>query len=179
MERIVPPSIYKSIVQKSKAQSFHIAPLDYIQPIINGRSNHFFEWLNSGYIDFKRELSTMNATLFIKELLYGKDRDHALYLLLKGEKLNQLPQESYLILYLNGETYKCPLIKGVHTLTLNNKEVTIGYDTHIEIKIENMNLPKINYSCELFFDGQVVQKSPLYEDVMLQFENFNLKKWYI
>ncbi|MBN2826227.1 MAG: glycoside hydrolase [Campylobacterales bacterium] len=179
MHERVPPQVFAPIVTQHKEQCFHIAPLDYILPQIDGKTNNFYEWLNCGYIDLKRELSTMSTTLFIEEVLYGKDRDNALYLLLKGEKLKNLSNNTLLTIYFNDKIFPIPIQKGIHKMIVNTKKIVVGYADVIEIKVEECTPHRSQFSCELNVDGKVEQKSPLYEDITLYFENFNLKKWYI
>ncbi|MEA2029094.1 MAG: glycoside hydrolase family 57 protein [Campylobacterota bacterium] len=179
MDQPVPHSIHKPIVQKSKNQSFHTLPLDYISPNIDGQMGSFYEWLNSGYIDFRRELSTMSTTLFIEELLYGKDREDSFYLLFKGSRVQTLSHDTLLRLYINEQCFELPIHKGIFETTLNKKIVTIGYNEFIELKIEKCASQKVNFAFELLINKKEEQKSPLYEDVTLYCENFSLKKWYV
>jgi len=179
MHQEIPAQIYKPIVAKAKEQSFHIAPLDYIAPTIDGKSNHFYEWLNCGYIDFRRELSTMSTTLFLQEVFYGQDRDNVLYLLFKGERLQELSNNTLLTIHFNEKIFTIPIQKGIHEMILNQKRVVVGYNDTIEIQIEACQPHKTHFSCMLSIDGKIEQKSPLYEEVTLYFEDFNLKKWYI
>ncbi len=179
MNESIPSQIFAPIVIQNKTQCFHVAPQDYIIPQINGNTNNFYEWLNSGYIDLRRELSTMSTTLFIEEIFYGQDRDQSLYFAFRGKKLKNLSEDIFLMLYCDDKAFEIPIYQGIHKMSINEKQIVSGFGEIIEIKIYECILNQAKFSCKLIVNGKVEQKSPLYEDVVLGFENFNLKKWYI
>ena len=69
--------------------------------------------------------------------------------------------------------------KGMNSIILNNINFNLAFDKGIEIEIIDYSKEKIKFSFELIIDGKKVQKFPLYDDIILDFENFNLISWYI
>jgi hypothetical protein len=66
-----------------------------------------------------------------------------------------------------------------NSIILNNINFNLAFDKGIEIEVIDYSKEKIRFSFELIIDGKKVQKFPLYDDIILDFENFNLISWYI
>lgn len=176
----IPSEIFMPIVKKVKKDSGHIKPTDFITPFVDGNMSNFFEWLNSGFIDIKKEFSTMDSSSSLVEALYyGKDKLGNLYLYFKADKLNTIKQKLVLKLQLNNQEFSIDIKKGKDLIVLNNIEFDIAYDKAVEIKLYDIKDEKINFMFELLVDDKRVQQFPLYDDIVLDFEDFNLRSWYI
>ncbi len=179
MDKEVPTEIFTPIVKKTKKNSSHIKPTDFISPTVDGNMSNFFEWLNSGFVDIKKEFSTMDSSSYIEALYYGKDKTNNLYLYLKGKKIESLNDNINLNIILDEQEFYFMIQKGKNSIMINNIDFNLAFDKGIEIEISNYNKEKIEFSFELIVDGKKVQKFPLYDDIILDFENFNLISWYI
>ncbi len=180
MNKEVPTEIFTPIVKKTRKNSSHIKPTDFITPTVDGNMSNFFEWLNSGFVDIKKEFSTMDSSsCVIEALYYGKDKANNLYLYLKGKKLESLDDNINLNIILDEQEFYFMVQKGMNSIILNNINFNLAFDKGIEIEIIDYSKEKIKFSFELIIDGKKVQKFPLYDDIILDFENFNLISWYI
>jgi alpha-amylase/alpha-mannosidase (GH57 family) len=180
MDKEIPTEIFTPIVKKTKKHSSHIKPTDFITPTVDGNMSNFFEWLNSGFVDIKKEFSTMDSSsCIIDSLYYGKDKTNNLYLYLKGKKLETLDDSINLNIILDEQEFYFMIQKGSNSIILNNINFNLAFDKGIEIEVIDYSKEKIRFSFELIIDGKKVQKFPLYDDIILDFENFNLISWYI
>lgn len=181
MNKDVPDAIFTPIVKKDSKKRVHTPPKDFIYPIVDGNNSNFFEWLNCGEIDIKKEFSTMDSSASIVDLLfYGKDRDCNLYLFFKGEKIKQkVDKDLELRLTINDMIYIFDLKKGVESLSQNGQYFDLAFDNGIELKIYNNKSQKVNFMFEIFENDRKIQRYPLYDETVLDFEDLFLKNWYI
>ncbi len=56
-------------------------PIDFINPIIDGRITHYYEWENAGYFDCRKAGSTMHkADRKLRQIFYGYGRDGSIHI---------------------------------------------------------------------------------------------------
>jgi len=179
MNEEVPTEIFVPIVKKEKINQINILQKDFISPVVDGNMSNFFEWLNCGRMDIKKEFSTMDSSASIVEYLYyGVDKQNNLYLYLKG---NKVPNKEILELRitLNDKIFIFDIKKGIGTVEQNGTYFDLAFGNGIEIKIYDFKLKKVNFSFELYEDKKKIQRYPLYDETVLDFENLFLKSWYI
>ena len=71
--------------------------------------------LNSGFVDIKKEFSTMDSSsCVIEALYYGKDKANNLYLYLKGKKLESLDDNINLNIILDEQEFYFMVQKGMN-----------------------------------------------------------------
>ncbi len=175
----VPPEIFTSIVKKEKKKQQHILPSDFIFPVVDGNNSNYFEWLNSGEIDIKKEFSTMDSSASIVEYLYyGKDKDCNLYIFLRGDKI-KLKNILELRVSINDLIFIFDLKRGKESVNQNGTYFDIAYDEGIELKLYDCKLEKVKFSFEIYEDNNKIQRYPLYDETILDFENLFLNNWYI
>ncbi len=141
--------------------------------------SNFFEWLNSGRFDIKKEFSTMDSSsLLVEYLYYGVDRKANFFLYFKGKKLEE-KSSLELKLTLNNRIFIFDIRKTKESIEQNGVYFDIAFDKGIELKLYDCTDKKINLMFELYEGDKRVQKYPLYDDAVLDFENLFLKNWYI
>lgn len=55
----------------------------------------------------------------------------------------------------------------------------IAFDKGVELKLYDYREKKINLMFELYENNKKIQRYPLYDEVILDFDNLFLKNWYI
>ena len=179
MDEEIPSDIYIPIVKKDKGKLLNIEATDFIFPTVDGNMSNFFEWLNSGRYDIKKEFSTMDSSaLLVEYLYYGIDKKPNLFLYLKGEKI-RYKSNLDLKLTLNNMIFLFEIKKGKFSIEQNGFYFDIAFDKGIELKIYDCRKKQVNLIFELYENGKKIQKYPLYDEVILDFENLFLKNWYI
>jgi len=179
MDEDIPSLLHTPIVQKDKGKLVNIKPTDFVYPTVDGTMSNFFEWLNSGRFDIKKEYSTMDSSsLLVEYLYYGIDRKANLYLYLKGKNLKG--KNSFkLKLFLNDKIFILDIRKSKESVEQNGTYFDIAFNEGIELKLYDCTNKKINIVFELYEGEKKVQKYPLYNDAILDFEDLFLKNWYI
>ena len=181
MGQSVPEAIFTPIVKKEKRKQLHTSPTDYVSPIVDGNMSNYFEWLNSGQIDIKKEFSTMDSSASIVDyMFYGKDRECSLYLYLKGEKIKTKKDKNLeLRVNIDDMIFIFDLKNGKESLSQNGTYIDLAFNEGIELKFYNCKLNKIKFSFEIYEDSRKIQRYPLYDETVLDFENIFLKNWYV
>ncbi|QKF83239.1 glycoside hydrolase family 57 protein [Halarcobacter ebronensis] len=181
MEIEVPKEIYTPIVKRDKGKLIDIKPTDFVAPTVDGNMSNFFEWLNSGRIDIKKEFTTMDSSsLFVEYLYYGVDRESNLYLYLKGDRIKSLKNEGFeLRLTLNNLTFIFDIKEGKESTSQNGVYFDIAYDTGVELKLYECKHKRVKLIFEVYRNKKRVQRYPLYDESILDFENLFLRNWYI
>lgn len=179
MDEEIPSELYTPIVKKDKAKLINIESTDFISPTVDGNMSNFFEWLNSGRFDIKKEFSTMDSSgLSVEYLYYGIDKEPNLYLYFKGDKI-KYKKSLELRLTLNDMMFIFDIKKGKESIEQNGLYFDIAFDKGIELKLYDCRDKKINLMFELYEEDKKIQVYPLYDEVVLDFENLFLKNWYI
>ena len=179
MNKEVPREIFIPIVKKEKENQINILQKDFISPVVDGNMSNYFEWLNCGKMDIKKEFSTMDSSSSVAEYLYyGVDKQNNLYLYLKGSKIQNL-EDIELRVTLEDKIFIFDLKKGLGTINQNGTYFDLAFQEGIEIKVYDFKLKKVNFSFEIFENSKKIQRYPLYDETVLDFENLFLKSWYI
>ena len=183
MNEEVPREIFIPIVKKETANQVNILQKDFISPVVDGSISNYFEWLNCGKMDIKKEFSTMDSSSSVIEYLYyGVDRQNNLFLYLKGKKV-QVLEELELRITLEDKIFIFDLEKGLGTVCQNGTYFDLAFQDGIEIKMYDFKLKKVDFSFELFKKTdkkkKKIQRYPLYDETVLDFQNLFLKSWYI
>ena len=179
MNEEVPREIFIPIVKKEKSNQINILQKDFILPTVDGNMSSYFEWLNCGKMDIKKEFSTMDSSSSVVEYLYyGVDRQNNLYLYLKGDKV-QDKKTFELRITLDDKIFIFDIKKGMGTIEQNGTYFDLAFQEGIEVKIYDFKLKKANFSFELYKNKKKIQRYPLYDETVLDFENLFLKSWYI
>lgn len=172
----VPVEILMPIVDKKPLSNFHTKPTQKHKPYIDGRKTDFFEWLYAGYIDLKKDFSTMDtSSLFIEGFYYSCDEEENLYFLFKSTKFKSILEESLLSLTLNNDTYSFELKHGVQEFDT----FSVGIDEYIEVKINQAKQKSVVVSFELFQAKNKLQFAPINKEIVLNFEKCDSQNWYI
>ncbi|MGB6328870.1 MAG: glycoside hydrolase family 57 protein [Halarcobacter sp.] len=179
MNKEVPREIFVPIVKKDDANQVNILQKDFISPVVDGNMSNYFEWLNCGRMDIKKEFSTMDSSSSVIEYLYyGVDRQNNLYLYLEGNKVQSLG-EFELRVTLEDKIFIFDFKKKLQTISQNGTYFDLAFSKGIEIKVYDFKLKKVGFSFELFKKKKKIQRYPLYDETVLDFENLFLKSWYI
>ena len=179
MNKEVPREIFVPIVKKDAANQVNILQKDFISPVVDGNMSNYFEWLNCGRMDIKKEFSTMDSSSSVIEYLYyGVDRQNNLYLYLEGNKVQSLG-EFELRVTLEDKIFIFDFKKKLQTISQNGTYFDLAFSKGIEIKVYDFKLKKVGFSFELFKKKKKIQRYPLYDETVLDFENLFLKSWYI
>lgn len=184
MEAVVPKEILTPIIPSDqKKHKFHIKPVNYIYPAIDGKKNNFFEWLNSGYIDIGKEFSVMDSkSNVIKEVRYGYNKERLFFLF--DSKTRELRYDMTLHLCLDDICVLIDVIKGKQYISFEHFEVELFCNMHIiELGISREYFGdkeiKFAFSLEEKETAKVIQTFPLYEDFYITIEDLELKNWYV
>ena len=181
LEVEVPKEIYTPIIKKDKTKGSLIKPKDFIKPTIDGTNSNFFEWLNSGFIDVKKEFSTMDSSnCFVEEILYGKDENGNFYLHFKGDKLKAIKEKLYLKIKFDEFEISLDTGKNKSSLLLEGTQhCDIAFLDGIELKLYDFRLDGFEFSFELIKDEKKLQKFPLYNNLIINLENPVLSNWFV
>jgi len=180
MDISVPVEVFAPIAYKENIDLYHIKPNELISPLVEGKISTFFEWYGGGHIDLKKELGTMNtSSIYIEEIFYGKDANDTLYLYIKGSKLLQLSENKTIKIKLDNEMFSFNLKKEITTFTQKGKDLKVAVDRDVELSITSIKNNTIEFILELFEDKNKIQQFPIYNNLVLDFTNLDLKKWYI
>lgn len=176
----VPKIIYTPIVKKDSSKSANKVPKDFIKPLVDGNMSNFFEWLNCGFIDIQKEFSTMDSSnSLVQKIYYGKDKKSHLYIYLAGAKIKNLDEDLELRVNIDDKIFIFDISKQKKSLEQNGTYFDMAVDSGIELKVYDLRSIKVKFSFEIYKKDQRVQKYPLYDETILDFENLSLKSWYI
>jgi alpha-amylase/alpha-mannosidase (GH57 family) len=176
MQQDVPMEILLPIVNKKPVSGFHTKPKERHTPIIDGRKSDFYEWLYSGYVDLKKDFSTMDtSSLVIDGFHYSCDAQNNIYFLFKFSKIKLILEDSLLSLTLNNENYSFNIIQGLQLFD----SFSVAVDEYIEVKINVVKEKTVLFSFELFSQESKVQFAPINKEIILNFEKQDFQKWYI
>ena len=172
----VPMDILLPIADKKLISGFNTKPKERHTPCIDGRKTDFYEWLYSGYIDLKKDFSTMDtSSLVIEGFHYSCDAQNNIYFLFKFSKVKLILEESLLSLTLNNENYRFNIIQGLQQF----ETFSVAVDEYIEVKINALKEKRILLALELFYQKSKVQFAPINKEIILNFEKQDFQKWYI
>lgn len=176
MKAQIPMEILTPIVTKNPLSRFHIKPTRKHQPIIDGRKTDFFEWLYAGYVDLKKDFSTMDtSSLIIEGFFYSCDEEENLYFLFKSTKFKSSLEKSLLCLTLNNERFEFELQEGIQEFD----SFSVGIDEYIEVKINQAKQKSVVVSFELFNKKTKIQFAPINKEIILNFEACDVQPWYV
>jgi hypothetical protein len=175
MEIELPQQIATPILKEKPVNSFHTKPKSFIAPSIDGKITNYFDWLDAGRIDLKKEFSAMDSKQnVVSQLRYGYDAQN-FYLLFEGE-FKKIDQRYRLIVYLNHKAHEFVLQKGA----CSKKECKICFDSAIELEIPRVAGEKrMDLGFELYKGEQKVQFFPIYSDFIVEFDALSLTRWYV
>jgi alpha-amylase/alpha-mannosidase (GH57 family) len=176
MKAEIPMEILTPIVAKNPLSRFHTKPTQKHQPIIDGRKTNFYEWLYAGYVDLKKDFSTMDtSSLIIEGFFYTCDEEENLYFLFKSTKFKSNLEKSLLCLRLNNKTFEFELQKGFQEF----ESFSVGIDEYIEVKINHAKQKSVVVSFELFNGNTKIQFAPINKEIVLNFEACDVQPWYV
>ncbi len=175
MKKELPQAIATPVLREKPVNSFHSKPKSFITPNIDGRITNYFDWLDAGKIDLKKEFSAMDSKQNIVSMLrYGYDGEF-FYLLFEGD-FKHVGREYSLIVYLNHEPHEFRLQKG----SCSENGCKICFDSAIELQIRKAgDERKMDLGFELYKREQKVQFFPIYSDFTVEFDALSLTRWYV
>lgn len=172
----VPLDILLPIVDKKPISGFHTKPTQKHIPIIDGCKTDFYEWLYSGYIDLKKDFSTMDTSaLIIDGFYYSCDEEHNLYFLFKFSKFKLVLEDSLLSLTLNNKNFTFHTKLGLQVFDT----FSVAINEYIEVKINAIKEKNIVLSLELFQKDIKVQFAPINKEIILNFNKQENQRWYV
>jgi alpha-amylase/alpha-mannosidase (GH57 family) len=182
LEKEVPKEILVPIVQLSQKSSFHTKPVNFIYPKIDGYRSDYFEWLNSGIIDIKKEFSVMDSTKsIVKFIRYGYCKEK-LYIFFDGN-FKKLEANSFLKIILNGVEFTLDLDEPTQTILENNNTMfACNVNNNIELEVLQKDITidkKIDFKFLIIQNETTIQSFPLYDDFIITIEDLDLNNWYI
>jgi hypothetical protein len=176
--------LYIPIISKSPKNSFYTEPSYYIYPAINGKQSNYFEWLDAGSINIKKELSVMDSKdAFIKTVNYGYNEKDLFFLFKDGA--HNLDQKT-LLFVLNDKEFTIPILHGIHNYVQHDIKITFAYEKYMEVRVHHIRdfYSKVNFKFKIFMqnDAQnvdVMQTFPKQNDFIFEFKDLNTINWYI
>ncbi|MEA1918181.1 MAG: glycoside hydrolase family 57 protein [Campylobacterota bacterium] len=178
---VVPAPIFTPIVTKSHKNKFHVKPIDCIHPTIDGKRSNYFEWLNSGTIDIKKEFSVMDSkNNIIKTVHYGYNAKN-LFFLFDG-KFKNLKLDSKLELILDNKKFLIDILEGQQYLKIMDANIELTCtQSNIELQISRdiFDSKRIKFQFSVIDENDRVQVFPTYSDFFITIENLKLHNWYI
>lgn len=172
----IPLDILLPIVDKKPISGFHTKPIEKHTPIVDGYKTDFYEWLYSGYVDLKKDFSTMDTSaLVIDGFHYSCDDEYNIYFLFKFSKFKLILEDSMLSLTLNNENYTFQTKVGLQVFDT----FSVGINEYIEVKINAIKEKSVVLSLELFQNNIKMQFAPINKEIILNFNKQENHKWYI
>ncbi len=178
----IPKKIVTPIVTDDLQNNFHIKPTSFIYPKIDGVKSDYFEWLNSGVIDIKKEFSVMDTTKnVVKHLRYGYCKEK-FYLYLDGN-FKKLQTNSILKIIINEIEFDVALKEMTQSIIKNDITLfacTVNNNIELEISQKDIIIGgKINFKFFIIENDTIIQSFPLYSDLTIEIEDLDLNNWYI
>ncbi len=181
----IPKEILEPIVKDKQSKNFHIPPESFIYPNIDGTKNNYFEWLHSGVVDMKKELSVMDGVKYIIEnFLYGYHKGK-LFFYIESPMLFDMKYSTKLIINIDDIEFELFIKEGKQNI-LKNDIWCVSFSNQNEMEIEfssdMITLGRnIKFEFKLLRDDKVIQSFPAYNDFFIKIENLNLnlKNWFI
>lgn len=180
MDIEIPNEIITPIVEDGCANLFFTKPAEYITPKIDGKKSSYFEWLNAGNIDLKREFSVMDSTKkYLDVVKYGYNKD-TVFFLFKGDMAHLIGKNSSLVVELNDKKIFISLKEGKEILLKSDIEVELFCKNVIEMKVSREYFgDRIDFKFSLFMNDKKVQPFPVYSDFIIELDNLDLVNWYV
>lgn len=177
-----PIEILTPIVQENTNNRFHTKPTSFISIKADGEKSDYFEWLNSGVIDIKKEFSVMDGSKnIVKQIKYGYN-NKKFYLYFEG-KFKKLFKKASLCISINNLEFDILLTQEKQTIT--QKDISCEcycVDESIEFEFSSEDFivgNKIYFKFFIAQDTSKLQSFPLYNDFIIEIEDLNLQNWYI
>jgi len=178
----VPQKILTPIIQTHLKNEFHTKPINFIYPKIDGVKSDYFEWLNSGIINTKKEFSVMDSTKsIVKHIRYGYCKEK-LYIFFDGN-FKKVPKSAILKIVMDNNEFNLELEKI--TQTIIKEDITLfayNVNDNIELEILQKNIitgRKIDFKFFIIDNNLTLQAFPLYGDFTIEIEDLDLNNWYI
>ena len=178
----IPHEILTPIVQTNLTSNFHTKPINFIYPKIDGVKSDYFEWLNSGIIDIKKEFSVMDSTKsIVKHIRYGYSKER--FFIFFDGNFKKLAENSILKLIINNIEFDINLQKDQQTIIKDN--FTLFYcNVHDNIELEILQKDiiigqTIDFKFFIIENNLTLQSFPIYGKVTIEIEDLDLNNWYI
>jgi len=178
----VPQQILTPIVHNHQKNSFYTKPINFIYPKIDGIKSDYFEWLNSGVIDIKKEFSVMDSSKsIVKHVRYGYCKEK-LYIFFDGN-FKKIKEHSILKMIINTIEFEIELNKSNQTIIKD--DVTLfacNVNDNIELEILQKDIiigQKIDFKFFIIENNLTLQSFPLYGNFTIEIEDLDLNNWYI
>lgn len=178
----IPQKILTPIIQTHQKNSFYTKPINFIYPKIDGLKSDYFEWLNSGLIDIKKEFSVMDSTKsIVKHVRYGYCKER-LYIFFDGS-FKKLKKNTILKIVINTIEFEIELQKPTQTITKD--DITLfacNVNDNIELEILQKDIiigQKIDFKFFIIENNSTLQSFPLYGNFTIEIEDLDLNNWYI
>lgn len=178
----IPQEILTPIVQTHLENSFYTKPTSFIYPKIDGLKSDYFEWLNSGTIDIKKEFSVMDSTKsIVKYVRYGYSKER-LFLFFDGN-FKKLKENGILKIIINNIEFEIELQQATQTIIKNDISLfSCNVHNNIELEILQKDIiigQKIDFRFFIVENNLTLQSFPLYGDFTIEIEDLDLNNWYI
>ncbi|MGM0518482.1 MAG: glycoside hydrolase family 57 protein [Campylobacterota bacterium] len=177
-----PLEILRPIVDDTSNNGFHTKPLSFIYQNLACDKSNYFEWINSGFIDIKKEFSVMDSSKnIVKNIKYGYNVGK-FYLFFDGN-FAKLFKKISLIVTLNDKEFEIFVTKGKQNIIQEDISCNVfSLENSIQIEFSSKQLTvgkKIDFKFSIFEGANKVQSFPLYNSFIIDIENLDLKNWYI
>lgn len=178
----IPLEILTAIVQENTNNKFHTKPTRFISIKIDGEKSDYFEWLNSGLIDIKKEYSVMDGSKnIVKQVKYGYN-NKKFYLYFEG-KFKKLTNNETLVVSINNVEFNIVLNKQKQIVvkdTIFCEYYCLQDSIELEFSSEDFTIGnKIYFKFFIVQEQSKLQSFPLYNDFIIEIEDLNLQNWYI
>ncbi len=182
MQADIPHKILTPIVQTQLKNSFHTKPINFIYPKIDGVKSDYFEWLNSGIIDIKKEFSVMDSTKsIVKHIRYGYSKKR-LFIFFDGN-FNKLKENSILKILINNVEFNIEIQKDKQNIVQNDFTLfSCNVHDNIELEILQKDIiigQRIDFKFFIIENNLTLQSFPLYGNFTIEIEDLDLNNWYI
>lgn len=181
-KREPPEELFKPIRKEAKILMLH--PNYYLSPVVDGEITSYYEWLNAGHASLLQFSTMATSGFYLKELYYGYDKEHNLYLRIDGAISELTKGETTLVLELVGSqkrTFTFDLAKGC-ALDCESAKIGVGKILEIMIPAEclgDLSCEQVRLTLKLYDRGNLVEEHPIFGFIELELDKDFLQEWFV
>lgn len=180
MQKPAPSELFLPIIENRSFADFWIRPKSFISPLIDGKKDSFFEWLDAGSIDESKLFSTMSKSdLPVKKILYGEDKEK-LYFSFEGD-FGKLCKNGMIKVVIEPVNKKFTLALNEGKVQKDGIDIEIYCDSILELSLvkADLNAKKIFIRFELSKEDKIIQVLPSFGELEIILNDDYSRNWYI
>ncbi len=180
MQKPAPSDLFLPIIENRSYADFWIKPKSFISPLIDGKKDSFFEWLDAGSVDESKLFSTMSrSNLPVNKILYGEDREK-LYFSFEGD-FSKLCKNGMLKVIIEPENKKFTLTLNEGKVQKEGIDIAIYCNSILELSLSKATLNEANIFIrfELIDKDKIIQVLPSFGELEIKLNADYSRNWYI